>query len=94
MTRLKQIFKRSNFKLNPKILQKLLELTGKLMETFPNSLISLWQSIEKNLIIKLLQENLQKSQENSLLKVSAFIFESIYCEPVKEKKETICKQNI
>ena len=73
-----------------KIIAILFDITTKLMETFPNSLRNIWNSTtsqSKNnlsLTIHHLQKLLQNSDEDSLVEVSKFIYESIEAQEDKE----------
>lgn len=69
---------------NEKLFLNLFELSGKLMETFPNTLRGLWQSMikeEKNnmsMIVHFLVDKLQKVyNDNFIVQVVLFIYKSI-----------------
>ena len=73
--------------INERIIEILFELTGKLIETFPNSLTGLWTSILKHcdgqcieVIVRFLQDCLQNNQEDFIITLCVFIHEAIYCD--------------
>lgn len=72
---------------NEKIFENLFEISGKLLETFPNSLRALWQSIDEkylDFVLFLLQKHLQRCQDGRVVKICKFIYESVYNDKVQE----------
>lgn len=80
--------------LDEKIIRSLLELSGKLVETFPNSLRDLWQSLIKtevedkvSIILHFLIEKLQRDDDIDTCEFA--VVEFVYMSLVEVKKEAV-----